>query len=195
MKLDLFFLDINNKNTTFKRFFSFAIFNMTVFVEHEFHNDGRLQEYQEKFFIENDAKTKIQDFIKNLFLKYKVYTINNLDIDPLGSKLIYFVLQGDNENIKILIFQENSSGEMKQLTNASDLNMKIFSQQDLNLHYKIIDFGFYEVKNSKLNLTKNFNEKNKNLIHQINKPYLPVEFVGQFTFKNIDNNFFNILLS
>jgi len=63
-------------------------------------------------------------FLKKIYEFTKIHKINPVTIDPHGSELIYFVLKSDEDNsIAILVFQEDSNGNLRQLNSTPDLNL------------------------------------------------------------------------
>jgi len=136
---------------------------------------------------QNDFDTSIEsvDFLKNLIINNNVYKVKNVDIDSHSKELIYYLIghipsvqeifqqqKIEKPKNKILIFQEDSEGNMQQLTAVSDPDSKIFSDRDLKLNYKIIKNGTYNIKNDVLDLSTWTSQDNLNNIDKVNKDYI-----------------------
>jgi len=93
--------------------------------------------------------------------------------------------------VKILVFQEDEKGDVKQLTAASDPNGKIFNGEDLKSHYQIIEYGVYNAKSNDdtLNLSTETSEVNIQNIEKVNEDYIEIMKRILNYKKYIDNDF------
>ena len=92
----------------------------------------------------------------------KLHRLPNIKIDPNGSQLYYYVLKSKNDLISILVFQEDSQGNMQQLTD----------KPDWNLEYKIIYNGkFNPTYPSPYQLKPEVNARNAEILTSIRDNY------------------------